>query len=719
MSSARLRSRSGCSATQCAELGDGVVGPPEREQQLGTALTRRRRASPRGARPSAAWTRQSKSSAGSGPRHSRNASSSRRRPPRRWSASDVSTQRLEPVHVDVVGVDVEPVTVGVGPELGVEASTASVAAGRPGSATPRPDGSAARHPTALAEPIGGHDAIRFEQQRGQQQALTTTTERHRPPLPTPPRQARAPGSAPPPLAACDQLCTAAGPGNTTWRRRHTDDTVVTRPSRCCASIARSPNGRRSRGRRHDPPRSARRSRLAAGQLRRVVAAARRSGLRRRPPRPQRRHRQAPGAHRPLPHDRPMSATPSSSPATRAARSRCAAAATTWPGNAVTDGGVMIDLAPMRGVRVDPAARQAWAQGGTTWRDYNRATGLHGLATTGGVVSTTGIAGLTLGGGEGWLMGRYGMAIDNLLGVELVTADGDVLTRQRRRAPRPVLGGARRRRQLRRRHRVRVPDPPRTDRPRRDRRPPARAPLARLADLYGEVTADRTRRADRVPRLRPRPRRLRRQARRHPAVPLRRRPRPGRGGRRAAAHLPHAARSTASNGSRIPVINTMLDASFPAGTQNYWKSAFLRDSPPMPSPCSPTRSSAARPPMTSIVVNPYHGATSSVSPTATAFPHRGPGYSVVILTHGPIPPTPTPTSPGPARSSTRCGHTPPTGSTSTTCPLTTRPSVPTAYGPNWARLVDLKRRYDPDNIFHLNHNISPATRRADLPVEASA
>jgi FAD/FMN-containing dehydrogenase len=96
------------------------------------------------------------------------------------------------------------------------------------------------------------------------------------------------------------------------------------------------------------------------------------------------------------------------------------------GTAVTEGGIMIDLALMRGVHVDPAGRTVWAQGGATWRDYNSATGVHGLATTGGVVSTTGIGGLTLGGGEGWLMGRYGMTVDNLLGVELVTADGDVL-----------------------------------------------------------------------------------------------------------------------------------------------------------------------------------------------------------------------------------------------------------------------------------------------------
>ena len=95
------------------------------------------------------------------------------------------------------------------------------------------------------------------------------------------------------------------------------------------------------------------------------------------------------------------------------------------GRAVTEGGVMIDLSLMRGVGVDPARRRARAQGGVTWNEYNRATGVYGQATTGGVISTTGVAGLTLGGGLGWLMGQHGLAIDNVTRVEVVTADGQV------------------------------------------------------------------------------------------------------------------------------------------------------------------------------------------------------------------------------------------------------------------------------------------------------
>lgn len=96
------------------------------------------------------------------------------------------------------------------------------------------------------------------------------------------------------------------------------------------------------------------------------------------------------------------------------------------GHAVGDGALMIDLSKMRAVDVEPEARRARVEGGATWRDVDRATQAHGLATPGGLISDTGVAGLTLSGGLGWLRSRHGLCIDNLVAAEVVVADGRLL-----------------------------------------------------------------------------------------------------------------------------------------------------------------------------------------------------------------------------------------------------------------------------------------------------
>lgn len=96
------------------------------------------------------------------------------------------------------------------------------------------------------------------------------------------------------------------------------------------------------------------------------------------------------------------------------------------GNAVCDGGLVIDLSAMRSVHVEPETRTARAEGGATWGDFDHETQAFGLATTGGIVPTTGVAGLTLGGGIGYLNRKYGLACDNLLSADVVTADGRLL-----------------------------------------------------------------------------------------------------------------------------------------------------------------------------------------------------------------------------------------------------------------------------------------------------
>ena len=104
------------------------------------------------------------------------------------------------------------------------------------------------------------------------------------------------------------------------------------------------------------------------------------------------------------------------------------------GFSTSDGGVVIDTSPMQGIRVDPAGRRAVAQPGLTWSAFDHETQAFGLAVTGGLVSSTGIAGFTLGGGIGWLLRKYGLTCDNLLSADVVTADGQLVTASEQEHP---------------------------------------------------------------------------------------------------------------------------------------------------------------------------------------------------------------------------------------------------------------------------------------------
>ena len=139
------------------------------------------------------------------------------------------------------------------------------------------------------------------------------------------------------------------------------------------------------------------------------------------------------------------------------------------GLATADGALMLDMSLMRGVWVDPQRRIAHAQAGCLLGDVDRETQVHGLAAVLGFVSLTGIAGLTLGGGFGYLTRRWGWTSDNVTGMDIVTADARLLRASRRGERRPLLGAARRRRELRRGDRHRLRAAPRRPGDRRRRR----------------------------------------------------------------------------------------------------------------------------------------------------------------------------------------------------------------------------------------------------------
>jgi FAD/FMN-containing dehydrogenase len=375
------------------------------------------------------------------------------------------------------------------------------------------------------------------------------------------------------------------------------------------------------------------------------------------------------------------------------------------GRATIDGGVMIDLSLMRGIHVDPTSQTARAQGGATWADLNRETQLHGLAVTGGVVSSTGVAGLTLGGGLGWLMGKHGLALDNLRSVELVTADGKTVRASEDEASDlfwavrggggnfgvatsfefqlhpvgPTIAGG-----LVAHTFDRARDVLKFFRDSTQSLPDEHtlfgglihAPDGSGTKLAGLVTCHCG------------------------SLPA---------GEKAMQPLKQFGSPAMDAIGPVPYsqLNSMLDAAYPRGALNYWKSSFLTqlsdDAIDTMIDCfkrCPT-------PMGQLLLEHFHGAACRVDATQTAFPHRAVGYNFLVLgewvdpattqqciawardTHAAMQPFC-----APARYVNYLGDDEPDD------------QVAAAYGPNYRRLQKVKAKYDPQNFFRMNQNIRP-------------
>ncbi|HEX5469909.1 MAG TPA: FAD-binding oxidoreductase [Gaiellaceae bacterium] len=376
------------------------------------------------------------------------------------------------------------------------------------------------------------------------------------------------------------------------------------------------------------------------------------------------------------------------------------------GRSLVEGGLVIDLSLMRGVDVDARARSARVQGGALWSDVNRETHAHGLAVTGGAVSSTGVGGFTLGGGLGWLLGACGLACDNLREAEVVLATGEIVRASEQEHTdlfwalrggggnfgvvtsfvfelhpiAEVVGGL------------------------------IAHPLEAAGELlrfYREFTADARDELEVFGGLVHAP--------------------DGSGLPLAAVVLCHAGAPEQAEadvapllewGSPLmsevgpmpyPVMNTLLDADYPRGALNYWKSTFVRGIDDELIDTLVDRFHSCPTPSGAILFEHFHGAVTRIDLQATAVPHRSTSYNLLIPTVWQDPATTeacihwtreTYDAAGPYRADGRWlnYYADDDGGAR---------ALEAAYGPNGPRLAEVKRRYDPDNVFHLNHNILPA------------
>jgi FAD/FMN-containing dehydrogenase len=376
------------------------------------------------------------------------------------------------------------------------------------------------------------------------------------------------------------------------------------------------------------------------------------------------------------------------------------------GRALCDDGLVIDLSRMRSVYVDTARHTVRVQGGATLGDLDRETHVFSLAVPCGIVPKTGIGGLTLGGGVGWLLRKYGMSIDNLLSCQLVTADSRVVTASvsenedlfwalrggggnfgvvtsfefQAHPVHTVLGG------LLLYPRSVAIDVIRHFRDYMQSAPdeltcyaallhgPDGTPLVGLIPCYcGEIAE-----GERV--LKP----LR--AFGTPVVD-------------AIQPLP------------FPAMQALLAPSFPDGNQNYWKSTLQRDLPDDAIAAIVEHANRMTSPLSAVVLEFYGGAAGRVPIDATAFPHRDLPWDILFIAQWTDPAETTA-----HRDWARAGEEllRPFSANAhllSALDIEVEAVINTAFGPNLPRLAAVKKKYDPTNFFRVNYNIKPTVAQA--------
>ena len=371
------------------------------------------------------------------------------------------------------------------------------------------------------------------------------------------------------------------------------------------------------------------------------------------------------------------------------------------GKALCDDGIVIDLSGMKGIHVDAKNHTARVQGGATLGDVDRETHLFGLAVPAGIISKTGIAGLALGGGVGWLVRKYGLTCDNVLSFDIVTADGRprvasanenedlfwalrggggnfgvVTSFEFRVHPvSSVLGGL-----------IMYP---------RDR-------ALEVLRFYRDFTQSAPEELTAYVALLHTPDGI-------PAVAV------------IACYCGDVAKgeqvfkSLRSLSSPMvdviqpmpfPQMQTLLDAAFPDGKQNYWKSTFLRELSDDAMVLLVEHANRATSPLSAVVIEYYGGVASRVGVSETAFAQRQAQYSVLILAQC--------VDPGEsqrhiewARSSADSIHPFSSGAYFLNyLGEEGEDTIKATFGPNYDRLMAVKKKYDPRNFFCLNQNIKP-------------